>query len=66
MPNIMFDSSVQRHPCMAKHYFAIEMTGLFSLVNSTDLEPRNLELNTTESPLIHPKVPEFDIGGSKF
>lgn len=65
MPGIMFDTSLQDSPHLYKHYVGFEMTGLFSPANSTDLEPENLERNTTDNSLLYPKFPEFDRNGSK-
>ena len=41
------------------------MTGLFSLLNHSDLEPSDIERNTTMQELLNPKMPKFDMAGSK-
>ena len=48
IPGILLDASLQTDPVVDQSYMGFKMTGLFSPVNGTDLEPKELELNSTE------------------
>lgn len=43
LPGILLDSSLQSDPIVDMNYMGFRMTGLFSPVNGTDLDPKDLE-----------------------
>lgn len=45
----MFDAALQADPVVDVSHLGFEMTGLFSPINGTDLDPKDLEKNLTTS-----------------
>ena len=61
VPGMQFDTSLQDEPTFKEGYFGMQMTGMFSPMGGPDLEPKDVELNSTmvEIPLpVHDQAKE--------
>jgi hypothetical protein len=45
LPDTLFDASLQSEPIVDTQYYGLEMTGIFSPINGTELTPKDLETN---------------------
>lgn len=61
VPGMEFDTALQEEPTMKEGFFGLEMDGMFRPAGGPDLQPGEVELNSTavDSPLpLHDEAKE--------